>query len=353
MTAIRLVTTGFLCAALAGACGSDDEAAPDAAPAPDAAAPAPDAAAPDAAAPDAAAPDAGVDPVERGRYLVDHVALCGDCHTPRLPSGMPDMANYLAGNDCFIDLVPDDDTKGCLGTANLTNHATGLAGETDADIKKMFLDGLHEGGVVIPVMPYWVYHNMDPADADAIVAYLRTVPGVDHTVPEPQEPWVHPTAPATPIDPDDIPAPDPTAPNYDSAMRGRYLATMAGLCLECHTPELEPPMPRPIDMTRPFAGGRTFGGLPMPPFDTTASQSANLTQHATGLAGWTADDVVKALKMGVDDDGDVICPPMPVGPMGAYAGLTDQDAADIAAYILTLPGIDNTVAGTCSLAGGM
>lgn len=35
--------------------------------------------------------------VERGRYLVEHVSLCGDCHTPRNSLGVPNRAFYLAG----------------------------------------------------------------------------------------------------------------------------------------------------------------------------------------------------------------------------------------------------------------
>src|SRR5262245_57111462 len=32
--------------------------------------------------------------VERGQYLVDHVLVCGVCHTPSLPSGEPDPTKY-------------------------------------------------------------------------------------------------------------------------------------------------------------------------------------------------------------------------------------------------------------------
>src|SRR3972149_6989827 len=42
----------------------------------------------------AQAPKSGI---ERGRYLVDHVSLCGDCHTPRNMIGVPNRSLYLAG----------------------------------------------------------------------------------------------------------------------------------------------------------------------------------------------------------------------------------------------------------------
>ena len=44
----------------------------------------------------------------------------------------------------------------------------------------------------------------------------------------------------------------------------------------------------------------------------------------------------------------VICPPMPVGPQGAYGGLTDGDALDIANYIKSLPPAVNFIADMCT-----
>ena len=45
--------------------------------------------------PPAKAPESGV---ERGRYLVDHISLCGDCHTLRNRIGVPQRRLYLAGS---------------------------------------------------------------------------------------------------------------------------------------------------------------------------------------------------------------------------------------------------------------
>ena len=282
--------------------------------------------------------------VERGRYLVDHVSLCIDCHTPRKPDGSFDNMRYLGGTECFVNVDPAEGT-GCLHTKNLTNDATGLANLTDTQIVDLFQHGVTPTGkALIPVMPYWLFHNMTDEDAHAIVAYLRTVPAVSHAVPASEPPWEAPAAPAEPIDPKTIP---PAPEGDESAARGRYLAGMAGVCIECHTPQLGPEAPRPIDMTRPFAGGRDFQpGLPSPPYPPHI-YSRNLTQDATGLAGWTADDVVKVLKQGQSRDGSAICLPMPSGPMGQFGALTDDDARDIANYILTLPGVSNQVPSEC------
>jgi mono/diheme cytochrome c family protein len=286
---------------------------------------------------------------ERGRYLVQNVGVCGDCHTPRDPmTQAPIMAQYLAGAECFVRLPNGH----CLPTRNLTNHETGLRNRSPDEIKRMFLDGIRPASgaalevALNPVMPYFVFHNMTAADADAIVAYLRTVPGVDHGIPSRAVEFDVPVH-ADYLDPLTIPTPAVTFPEAASATRGRYLATQAGVCLECHTqrnPPAMPPNPVVLDPTRFFAGGEVFDvGFPVIPVST------NLTSDlTTGLGSWSATDIVRVLKDGKDRNDKGICPPMPVGPMGAYGGLTDQDARDIANYIKSLPPKVNLVVDMCT-----
>jgi hypothetical protein len=44
----------------------------------------------------------------RGKYLVESVIACSDCHTPKTSSGSPDMTKYLAGNKTFVQLPNGD-----------------------------------------------------------------------------------------------------------------------------------------------------------------------------------------------------------------------------------------------------
>jgi mono/diheme cytochrome c family protein len=307
----------------------------------------------DALVPDAETADAGPVPTAaRGQYLVDHVALCSACHTPVLPGGMPDLANYLAGAECFVDIDPATDGVGCLHTRNLTNHATGLMSRSDAEIKNMFLNGVRpDGSFMLPDMPYYVFHNMTETDADSIVLYLRTVAGVDHTVPANEVPFnMAPVAPALPLNVATIP--QPTVMNASTA-NGRYLAAMAGVCVECHTPLTNQMDASSLDATKMFAGGRGFPaaafGLPSPPFPAMI-YTENLTPDVTGIGDYTEADIVKVLKMGLDKENMGVCPPMPSG-MAGFGGLTDDDAADIAAYIHTLPAIANTLPNACVAPG--
>jgi mono/diheme cytochrome c family protein len=284
----------------------------------------------------------GTPPVERGQYVVNSVAACTDCHTPRDASGAPIAEKYLAGAECFVQLP----SGSCLNTRNLTHHETGLLNRTDAEVERMIRDGIRPTATgeeaLSPVMPYYVYHNMSDDDLAAVVAYLRTVPGVDNAIPR-SGPEFEVSAAANSLDPGLIPMPSDGYADRAAALRGRYLAGEIGVCLECHTRHVMGD-PNVIDYAGIFAGGEPFQvGLPVTPV------SSNLTSDVqTGLGDWAVEDIVQVLLQGIDDEGHGICPPMPVGPMGAFGGLTQEDAQDIAHYIKSLPPIANAIDDVCT-----
>ncbi|HEX6276053.1 MAG TPA: c-type cytochrome [Polyangiaceae bacterium] len=292
--------------------------------------------------------DVPKDPVARGRYLVAHVAACGDCHSPHGKSGAPDAEDWLAGLDCFVDVAPGDPETGCLATANLTNHETGLANRSDGEIKDMFLKGERpDGRALHPFMPYPFLANLSDADADAIVVYLRTVPGVDHTVRPSQAPFFAPPRPAPRVPDAAIPSPRPDYPERAAALRGRYLAGSVGTCMNCHTPRGA----GGIALERAFQGGMKFErrGLGLPSGYPELVYSSNLTPHATGIAAYTVEKLVRAVKHGEDGNqgGAELCPPMPAGPGGSFGGLTDADATDIAHYLLSLEPAEHAIPDDC------
>ena len=289
-----------------------------------------------------------VDPavVARGSYIVNHVAACIDCHTPRTVTGELDLTKLLSGAP-FADLDPVNDAVGLIWAPNLTPDSTGLKNWTDAEIKHAFQDGVDESGdALFPVMPYFVFHNMTAGDADAVAAYLRSIPPVHNPVPERQPLGFPFTQAALPIPEAAIPHTTLAAndPHYGNAERGRYLAGLAGVCIECHTPPAAGPVPLKVDSL--FAGGRGFGaaelGLPSPPFPATI-WSANITPDSTGIRGVIPEQILTALFTGLAPSGDRICPPMPVGPTGAFGGLTAQDALDIGWYVTTIPPLVHSV----------
>lgn len=116
------------------------------------------------------APAPGVT-VAYGDYLTA-LAHCMECHSPMTPMG-PDLANGL-GQGGFEFHGP----WGTSVASNITNHADGLAGYTDAEVKAMITQGLRpDGSRMLPPMPYGFLAGMTADDLDAIVMYLRTVPG--------------------------------------------------------------------------------------------------------------------------------------------------------------------------------
>jgi mono/diheme cytochrome c family protein len=283
----------------------------------------------------------------RGRYLANSVFGCAGCHTPRGAMGL-DMTKLFGGNDCFRDFDTMDAEKGCIASANLTPHETGIKNRTDQELKDMFLKGerpdgkllfgLHNGSAI---MPYHLLANMTSADADAIVAYLRSLTPVDHQVKASQPPFdTRPTMAVQTVkltDTTAFPEVPAAAANADSARRGRSLAAI--VCVECHSPAAAAGTLAGFDATKTFQGGRMFG-----PVMGMNVASANLTPDDTGLKGWTTDDIVKVLKMGTDKMGKRVCSPMP-----SYPNMTDDDAKDIANYLLALPAKQNPVAAMCAL----
>lgn len=311
------------------------------------------AAAPDGADASRDAGDAGG--VARGEYLVMNLLACTDCHTPRRGDGMPDAARLLAGNAAFgMAPIGPDGGMVPIGAANLTpDPTTGLGSWTDTQIKQAFLDGIKKDGKpLISLMPYYAFHNMSAGDADAIVAFLRSIPAVSNDIP------VHPDllAPALPIDAASIPNTTlpPADPNYASAVRGRYLAAQTGACIECHTKHTglnvgASPGPA-LDTAKYFAGGQVYrrDQFDLPPALPAQIVSANITPDPiTGIFGLAPSAIVNILLRGVAPGGLEICPPMPVGPVGPYGGLTNEDAIDIANYVLSLPPISNDTGPLC------
>jgi mono/diheme cytochrome c family protein len=123
------------------------------------------------------APKAGV---ERGRYLVEHVSLCGDCHTPRNFVGVPNRSLYLAGAGEKI---------GPLGEAvpNITpDKETGIGDWQREEIAELLLTGTKPDldnvqGLMSEVIEHG-YKNMTKQDALAIADYLKSLPPLNNKV---------------------------------------------------------------------------------------------------------------------------------------------------------------------------
>jgi mono/diheme cytochrome c family protein len=278
--------------------------------------------------------------VERGQYLVDHVLLCGVCHTPSLENGEPDPTKYLAGSRSY-DFEDVDGTIITVNAENLTSHdPEGLHAWSDGQIRTAITKGVDdEHYAIYPIMPYPEYSMLTPEDVDSIIQYLRTVPPNPNVVAS-DFPYADVNPPAPPVDETKVPHTTlpKTDPDYEAAERGRYLAKVA--CLNCHTEELrhdEKIAPDVPDLSKAFAGGKQYTFFRGKPKHT----SANITPDATGLAGWSVDDIVAAIKTNTEKGtGRTFCNTHP-GGAERLGKMTDADVKDLATYIHTLPPVKN------------
>jgi len=189
-------------------------------------------------------------PAERGRYLVESILGCGNCHTPREASGEPVAERNLAGGGLTFSIPPFSGAA-----SNITpDRDTGIGTWTDAEIKRAIVEGMrpNHGRLanmpLAPIMPVPFFKGLLPNDLDAVVAYLRSVKPVRNEVAAPvyRMPARHERYP-------------PAEGGFTEAMmadpvkRGAYLVTI-GHCMECHSP-----MDKGVsDYARLGAGGREF-----------------------------------------------------------------------------------------------
>jgi mono/diheme cytochrome c family protein len=129
--------------------------------------------------------------IARGKYLVS-LGGCNDCHTPGHFFGKPDMSKVLGGSDVGF-AIPH---LGVFVGPNLTpDKATGLGNWTSAQIVTAITTGVTpQGRKLAPVMPYEGFKNLTKSDAQAIAAYLQSLPPVSHQVPGPFGPNETPTS---------------------------------------------------------------------------------------------------------------------------------------------------------------
>jgi len=146
--------------------------------------------------------------VKRGEYLVS-IAACHDCHTPVKmgPNGPePDMTRALSGHNAQMVMPPAPKLPpgpwiasvaatmtawagpwGTSFTANLTpDKETGLGTWTKAQIVTALQKGTRpDGRMLAPIMPWQAFASLTKRDAEAIAAYLKSLPAIKNKVPDP------------------------------------------------------------------------------------------------------------------------------------------------------------------------
>jgi len=240
--------------------------------------------------------------IERGRRLATAVGKCQACH----------------GDNLGGKMMSDDAMFAKLTSSNLTSGQGGIGGTyTDEDWVRAIRYGIGKDNKSLIFMPSEAFYHFSDADLGAIIAYLKSLPPADLTVPKERSPGPimriisfigFPMLPAELVArnttrPVDVPA-GPTR-EY-----GEYL-TKAGGCLGCHGANL--------------AGGGAMEGVKVP----------NLTPGGE-LGKWTEADFVKVIRTGMRPDGRVISAVMPWPYMKE---LSDEDLKAMWLYIHALPAV--------------
>jgi mono/diheme cytochrome c family protein len=251
--------------------------------------------------------------LERGRYLMQSIVACGNCHTPQGPNG-PIPGMELAGG-----LKIEDKPFTAIASNITPDRETGIGRWTDAQIIIAIREGKRPDGTIIgPPMPIGLYRGMSDSDVRAIVAYLRSVKPVKNKVAKSEYRMPLPPNYGPPVGKVADVSPK------DKLAYGRYLAGPAGHCVECHSPA--GPQGAPDLENKLGAGGFSFYG----PWGT--SVSTNITP--TSLSKYSDADLKKVITTGVRPDGSKLKPPMGV-PYYAKMRAADLDA--LVAYLRSLP----------------
>lgn len=216
----------------------------------------------------------------------DSASIARGAHTAILRGCVDCHGDNLAGS-IFIDQQP----MGRLVASNLSSGEGGIGRTyTDADLDRAIRHGVGPDGKPLLFMPSYEYNRMSDEDTADLIAYIRSIPAVDTDYPTstvgPLGRLLYlkgdlPLLAAQMIDHSNLdrhnPTPGPTA---------EYGAYLAVSCTGCHGEGLS---------------GGTIPGVP-----PNWPQAANITLHESGIAGWTEDDFMRALREGIRPDGSEI-----------------------------------------------
>ena len=263
--------------------------------------------------------------LEQGRYLVDSVTICFECHSERdfskpgwpIPPGRVGSGRILWGEGSPNQVIAPNITP---------DVATGIGEWSDEEIARAIKDGIGKDRRLLnPEMPSRYFYSLGDDEVHSIVLYLRSIPPVRNQLPE--------TAKYVPAKHPPTIAMDSIRLTKSSTMvtRGAHLVRLAG-CETCHTPANEGGFIPGLE----FAGGKVFR------HGNQAAASSNLTPDPSGIGYYDESLFLKAIRtgrVGVRAMNSAM-------PWHFYRNLTDADLKAIFAYLQALPPVKHHVDNT-------
>ncbi|GAB1718769.1 MAG: Cytochrome c, class I [Nitrosospira sp.] len=258
--------------------------------------------------------------VSRGAYLA-RAGNCMGCHTARAGDGA--AGRPYAGGHILATSI------GTFVTPNITpDTETGIGGWSEEDFWQALNAGKSRNGAPLyPAFPYTDYTKVTREDANAIFAYLQSLPPVvQHNAPNRI----------------DFPfnfrpllyiwralyftqgVYRPASGESDEWNRGAYLVQGLGHCNACHTTR----NPLGASQGNVLGGGQIMGSNWYAPSLTSFQE--------VSTADWTIPEIMRLLKTGLSSRA-VTTGPMANVISDSLQHLTDADARAMAVYLKSLP----------------
>ena len=107
--------------------------------------------------------------IDRGKYIVNQIAMCSECHTPRNAAGQLQTTAYLLGAPVPVPAPPFANINWAIKAPAIA----GLSGYSEQQGIRLLMEGItREGRQPNPPMPPF---RMNRSDAEAVVAYLKSL----------------------------------------------------------------------------------------------------------------------------------------------------------------------------------
>ncbi|MBL7013858.1 MAG: cytochrome C [Candidatus Marinimicrobia bacterium] len=269
--------------------------------------------------------------ITRGEYLANHVWVCMECHSQKSEQFYSEPVT--PGTEGMGGLLFDSEF-GKIYASNITPYE--IDHWTDGELLRAITEGVNKNGdALFPFHPFTLYGNKDVEDVYSVIAYLRTLPPIENSIPKRDTKlWANYMVRRMPKQAEFTPKPHPN----NSVEYGEYLS---GVCARCHTPQSH---------GKPNPEMFYAGGLDHPLSENEIIRSSNLTPDMeTGIGNKSKENFIGIFKAFDSKDAKEIR--IPDGereadsamPWTQFAGMTKEDLGAIYDYLHSLPPIKNRV----------
>ncbi len=256
--------------------------------------------------------------VARGEQIVNGLAACGFCHSLQGKVDSP-----LAGGRLLAA------EEGGVRGPNITLARSGLHGWKEGDVVRLFRAHTRPDGSRLGMSAHGGFEWLSDYDVGAIIAYLRSIPGLERTIEREGEGTTIGLNPfSSSKGSREVKGYVPAILAKYPAAYGQYLADHQARCGVCHN------TPSTVLTSEDYWGG----GAEIS-FDGETKVAPNITSSKeVGIGEWSPEDLRAFLTSGRNPRGEMIdtrfC------PIEFFAKAPSSDLEALVTYIRSVPGIE-------------